>query len=440
MLLSRYLKIYRHPDHPGYRLLYSTRTCSLTLLPEETYEDLQEGRIDENIKEELVALGMLVTEHAAEQRQVMGMITEINRLNPGISCSVILGMACNFACTYCYEGSMKSNLAMTGATGDQLITYLKSRLTEGKKNLTMDFYGGEPLLYTKRIKQLTGALRPMVEEQGGRFRFALVTNGSLLTRKCVEELLPYGLYGAKVTVDGPATVHDRLRPFKSGRGSFEIILNNIRECCDLVKIGFGGNYTQATYKKIPELLEHIGELGLGPDKLGLVQFFPVQQTNDIFSNPEFNSGCVSSTEPWLAEAEIFTREQVLQRGYRTPKIGPSPCMVDVVDSFTVHYDGGLYKCVALIGHDNYRIGDIWQGEEDYSQRYHLDHWRKEKKCRQCVYLPLCFGGCRYGEYQRSGSMATVDCQKAFLDATLETTLKQQIRYQPPCKPQNHGAR
>ena len=97
------------------------------------------------------------------------------------------------------------------------------------------------------ILEIAGPLKAFVEEQGGEFRFSLVTNGSLLTREMVEKLTPAGLYAAKVTVDGPPDEHNRLRPFKSGAPSFDVILDNVRACCDLIRIGFGGNYTRDNF-------------------------------------------------------------------------------------------------------------------------------------------------------------------------------------------------
>ena len=77
----------------------------------------------------------------------------------------------------------------------------------------------------------------------------------------------------------------------------------------------------------------------------------------------------------------------------------------------------------------FQIGDIWQGvDEKYRQTHHVYHWRKQEKCRQCRYLPLCFGGCRFMAYQRDGHMAEVDCRQPFFDATLEAMLLQDLRY------------
>ncbi len=430
MLLSHYLKVFSYPAEPGHLLLYSLKNSAMVLLPEEVYRLLQQGEIPDEYLGTLTELGILVSDLVEERQEVRSMLAEVNRLDPGLNVSIILGLACNFSCVYCYEGSLKANRAMADATVEQLIVFLKERYTaHTKQNLTLDFYGGEPLLYTRRIKDIAGPLKNFVEQQGGKFNFSIVTNGSLLTPETVKELLPFGLYGVKVTVDGPPDEHNRLRPFKSGQPSFDIILANIRDCCDLVKIAFGGNFTKENYERMPELLDSISDLGLSPEKLNDVQFHPVIQTTDQYTNPEFTAGCVSVNELWVADASLMIREDVLRRGYRTPKLIPSPCMIDMNDAFVINFDGRLYKCVALIGHSKYAVGDVWKGFTSYRKTYHLDHWQHHKECLDCEYLPLCFGGCRYAELQRSGSMKNVDCMRGYWDGVLEKIVLQDACFQ-----------
>ena len=428
MQLSHYLKAWSCSETPGYHLLFSTKKASLALVPDEIWNQLVQGEVPSEYRDQLPELDMLVPDRKQEQQEIFGFLDEVNRLNDGLDIAIIPGLDCNFNCTYCYEGSMKGKHAMSDETADQLIAYVKSRFGPAKKKLTLDFYGGDPLLYTKRIKYIARQLKFYVEERGGAFRFSLVTNGSLLTSKVVDELLPLGLHGAKITVDGPEAVHDRCRPFVSGKGSFDIIMRNVKKCCDRVRIGIGGNFTRDNYKEFPSLLDYFEDNGLIPERLGNVQFLPAGQTMDGYANPEFTSGCVSCSEPWMAEATLVLREEIMKRGYKTPKMGHSVCMVDIDDSMVIHFDGCIFKCVAMIGHPQFAVGDIWHGLDDHRQIYEPDSWRNNAECRECVYLPLCFGGCRYMEYQRSGSMKQVDCWCDFFDAVLEGTVLQDVRY------------
>jgi uncharacterized protein len=429
--LSHYLLALPLVGHPDQLLLYSTRKTSFIQLPAQTFDRIACGQTPAPLIEPLTKLGFLVADPAAERAEVQHSKTRINTLNPGVRVAVILGMACNFACPYCYEGALKGNHAMSDAVASQAMALLQARFRSGKKQLVLDFYGGEPLLYPDRIKSMAQTLQSFVKRKGGNFRFTLVTNGSLLTRQTISELLPLGLTSVKVTIDGPPETHNLSRPYKSGRESFSIILNNIRECCNLVRITLGGNFTAENYRRFPELLDILEQSNLTPDKLAAVKFDAVMAVNDTVSQTGFNGGSTSTAEPWLITATLMLREEVLKRGYNYPKLSLASCMVDLADSFTIDWDGTLYKCVAMIGHPECKAGDIFQGLGDYAATYQLDHWQKSDLCSNCIYLPLCFGGCRYAEYQRSGSMARPDCQREYFDQALPTMLFQDWKYRAP---------
>jgi uncharacterized protein len=427
---SPYLHSFHCPDKPGSRILYSARKASLLLLGKELAGLIErKEELPPKAAITLSKLGLVVADPAAEREAGHRLMADLNRENPSLNVAVILTLACNFACRYCYEGNLKEHpRPMAGETAAQLVEFIKERFGPGKKNLILHFYGGEPLLATERITEIAAPLKQFAEQKGATFGFSLVTNGSLLIPRTVEELKPLGLRTAKVTLDGPAEVHDRSRPFKSGKGTFETILGNVADCCGLIRVGVQGNYTRENYRRFPELLDLLTKRGITPEKLLQVGFGPVLQTSDQFALADFHDGCCSTNEPWLVEASIMLREETLKRGYPAPKITPSPCMVDVDDAFTVHVDGGIYKCLSFIGHHKYEVGDIWQGIRDYRQIYNLDHWRQNEECRDCSYLPLCFGGCRYMEFQRHGAIKGVDCQKEYWDAALEKLIQQSVRW------------
>ncbi len=427
MVLSPYVKAYPHPDKPGTLVVFSTRKASACLIPETLFHRLERGDVPAGAAETLTRLGVLVRDREAERAEVTGYLDSVNRLSTGLGVAVILGMECNFRCTYCYEGTMKGPSAMTDTTAQRLVEFLQGRFRPGMSEVILDFYGGEPLLYTTRIRQISEALGAFAAQRGAKYSFTLVTNGSLLTPAVIEELLPLGLRAAKVTLDGPPENHDRFRPLRTGRGSFDTILRNLQACCDLFPIGIGGTYTQQTYPLFPGLLDLLLESGLGPERIAQITFGPVMQTSGEHA-PEYCAGCATVSEPWLADASVFLREEILKRGYRVPRIAPTPCMVDRTDAFTVHYDGTLTKCPGLIGDERRVVGDVWTGFRDYREAFQLDRLGAATECRLCEYLPLCFGGCRYMQLQREGHLYGVECQRGFLDATLETHLLQDVRY------------
>ena len=429
MPLSPYVIAFPAPVEDSGQALFCTRTGALIVAPGALYHSLAGGSLPAEYGKTLIETGFWVDDPEAERRAVLRYLDDLNRVTPNLIASVILGMECNFACRYCYEGAQKGRRAMTDAIADRLVAYLEERFGPGKTKLRLDLYGGETLLYKARIISLARRLKPFVEARGGEFVFNIVSNGSLLTPEVVAELTPWGLDGVKVTVDGPPENHDHFRPFKSGAPSFEVVVRNLAAVAGMTNLRLGGNYTADNFRDFASVLDHLSGRGLTPDKVEVVNFNPVMQVRDRVAMNEYGGGCAGMHEPWLIEAGPRIRDEVFRRGYAIAELGPASCAVEMDDAFTVHYDGTLYKCAVLVGHEQYAIGDLWRGVDPaYREAHAVGHWQREQKCRDCVSLPMCFGGCRYTAFQRDGHMRNVDCQQDFLDATLETILRQDLKY------------
>ncbi len=433
MQLSHYLKIWPYEERPGYLLFYSTRKTSSVLLRKEILDSIEKKTLSHQDAETLQRLGIIVEDAAQEKKAMHAFLENINEKNSGLNITVVLNLDCNFDCTYCYERDMKGKLYMTEDTAGQVPAFVRSRFTDKIKSVNIDFFGGEPLLSKGLIKSISREIRSFAESRGARYTFTLITNGSLFKRSVAEELFELGLRGIKTTLDGPSEIHDRCRPFKSGSGSFDAIIRNIKETCDVVKIGIGGNYQENNYTEFPKLLDYLEGEGLGPEKLGIVKFDPVmgRPAGDT-RPPDYVEGCMSVNEPWLIKASIFLREEILGRGYSTLKFLPLPCQIEVKNYYIVHYDSSVYKCPAFIGRPEFAIGDLESGVTDYSGSHRLGIW-KNSECMECGYLPLCYGGCRYLAYVRDGNIGKVDCKRPYLDAVLETMIKQDARYRKPAK-------
>ena len=429
MQLTPYLLSSRAAAHPEKVLLFATRTGALVLLDDDDFQAISKGEIPAEFRVPLTEMGFLVEDEDNERKEIQNYLNEINSLNPNLKLDIVLGMECNFACRYCFEGEQKGKKSMSDATEAKIIDFIKTRFGPEKKKLKIAFYGGEPLLYKKRIISIAEQLKPWIESRGGEFEFTLVSNGSLLTAKTVAQLNPLGLDGVKVTVDGPPANHNHFRPFKNGEPSFEIIAKNLKEVCTLTKIRLGGNYTSENFHEFPTVLDLLKDKGITPDRIDVVNFNIVIQVKDKITNNQYHGGCCTVNEPWVKEAALHIREEVYKRDFTIPEIGPMPCAVEVDDAFTINYDGSLYKCITWIGHEQFKLGDVEKGVDPTNlKNHHVGHWQREEKCKTCEYLPLCFGGCRFMAYQRDGHMAKVDCQKPFLDATLKEMLLQDLKY------------
>lgn len=425
---SKYLKIYQFEEKPGYHLLYSTKRASKALIKKEIYDSILNNRLSPENEKTLSGLGMIVFDIEEEKREVLGLLNKFNTKNRWLNISVILNLDCNFDCVYCYEGEMKGKLYMEDETAGRLVDFVKDEFVKGKKSVNIDFYGGEPLLSTGLIRSISTEIKSFVEPRGGKYTFTLVTNGSLFKRSIAEALIPLGLTGVKITIDGPSELHNKTRSFKSGAGSFDTIIENIKQTADLVKIGIGGNFQKGNYNEFPLLMDYLDNEGLTPDRIHELKFDAVMNRPEGEAVPaDYIDGFMSVNEPWVIKAGPLLREKVLERGYRVPKITPSPCQVEINDAYVINYDGRIYKCPVFIGKKGYEIGTLNDGINDYTKKYNLGNWKNEE-CIECAYLPICFGGCRYMTYVRDGNINGLDCKKPYLDAVLETLIKQDVKF------------
>ncbi len=428
MAPSFYLRDYPYTEKPGHRLLFSTKTASKVLVPEKTFQSIEDQTLSPADAALLSRLGMIVESREQERRDVLDFLDKMYTGNTGLDIVVILNLCCNFSCVYCYEGGMKGDFFMSEDTADQLVEFIRNKFTPEKKSLFVSFYGGEPLLSPGLIERLALRLKTLIEDRGGAFGFTLVSNGSLFKRSLAKKLVPLGLKSVKITLDGPAEIHNRYRPFSSGEGSFDTIIGNIQKTWDLVKIAIGGNYDQDTHGQFPLLLDQLAEAGLTPEKICLIRFDPImKQPEGAFGVPDYRGGCMSINDPWVAEAWFGLREEILRRGYSTPGINPTVCMVENPDSHVVNFDGTIYKCPAFIGKKGFETGTLNGDLEDKEDRYRRKIWNNET-CRACDYLPLCLGGCRYSMFCRKGKIDGPDCRRNYLDINLERLVKQDIRY------------
>jgi uncharacterized protein len=425
MELTRYLKVYTCTDKPGRVLLYGTRRCALLEVSEALLERARTGRLAEQEQKTLAQLGFLVSSHTEEREEVRTSFDRVNRGSRTFNAIVTLTLDCNLSCPYCYEDSFRGQYAMNIATADLLVAKLTGRMAASLA-VSVSFYGGEALMALPVLKRIAAKLGEAAREKSVAFDFNIVTNGTLLNRKIVEELLPLGLNGAKLTIDGPQDIHDQQRPFVSGKGSFDLIVSNIKETSGLLPLQVGGNYTRHNYRRFPDLLDFFLAEGITPDKLRLVFFSPVTPRADgSTASGDVSSVCACTEEPWMIEASLFLREEILKRGFATQKLRPSGCMIEFENELVVGYDGGLYKCPAFMGDESLRIGSLADGAGDYSQSHGLDVWKCDE-CLDCPYLPLCFGGCRFLRRLRTGDMDGVDCRQTYLDATLEQIILQDM--------------
>jgi len=429
MELTRYLKIFQPPQSTDQLIIYATARGSIVRIPISLLDDIRANRLAPDEELTLVRLGILVPDTVAERDELRTLFDRASNQDRPFTALVTLNLDCNLNCIYCYENHFRGKKYMTMKTATTLIEYVKSRGFLSGKDVVLDFYGGEALLSIPLLRHIAAAASNAAASAGRKFAFNIVTNGTLLSRDLVNELNHIGLQNVRVTLDGPPEVHDNQRPFRSGAGSFEHIVKNMEMICDFVTLQLGGNYTRDNFLQFPKLLDILLHRGLTPERLDSVMFSPVTPTAGEAGLRDFSIGCASPSEPWLVEASIFLRREILMRGFDTPKPKLAACMVEFDSDLVINWDGSLYKCPAFMGWDDLRIGTLAKGICNYDESHNMDVWKVDK-CLDCSYLPLCFGGCRFLRRLRTGAIDGVDCRKEYFDAALEQIIFQDIDIRP----------
>ena len=407
--------------------MFSAKNAALVQVPAPENGERISSLLTRKDQQTLKKLGFLVDDPETEKKEMLGFITGLNNLNRTLNLKVVMNLDCNLGCIYCFEGTRKGRFYMSEETAAALLQFVKRRCSEETfEEIHLVFYGGEPLLSRKLISHIAEEIQSFAREKRIEFGFSLQTNGTLLTEETVRKLKPLGLSTAYVTIDGPQENHNRFRPYKSGRASFGRIVRNVLDVCRHTEIRVNGNFTKDNYQAFPQLLDSFSDIGFTPAEVPFVQFFPVlsEQADTV---PDFHGGCSCINESWLVGASLFLREEVLKRGYKNERIMPGFCMMEYQNNMLVNYNGDIYKCPSLISRKEFCVGNIKTGMSEYQSSHHLDNWKNEE-CLSCSYLPLCFGGCRAMKYVRDGNMDGVDCKKPYLDACLETLVKQDIKY------------
>lgn len=408
-------------------MLFSTLTTAAADVALEVLQDIEKDNLSKEEKKTLTDLGFLVKSQEAELRELLGYVDDLNSESTIFTAVVTLNLDCNLGCTYCYEGKRKGKHYMSADTADDFVNFLKAGVLKNKDAINLIFYGGEPLLSVDTIVRISKDIRSIAKKWGIAFGFTLTTNGTLLTPQIVKKLKPLGLRSASITLDGPQEVHDAFRPFKAGKGSFDTIIRNIKSVRSLIDVHIGGNYTRDRHREFPRLLDYLLKNSLGPDKISSVEFDPVFQESKKFATPDFHDGCKSLSKPWLRDASIFLREEILKRDFHTPKIEPAVCAIEHRDHIVVNYDGTLYKCPGLVGRKKFCVGSVKTGILDHHKTHELGNW-KNKECLACAYLPFCFGGCKYMKLLQDSTVRGVNCRKKYFDRTLAQFVAQDIKY------------
>ena len=166
------------------------------------------------------------------------MAGELKQRTSGVVKALCLHVAhtCNLNCAYCFASQGKyhgERAVMSYEVGKQALDFLVAH-SGTRRNLEVDFFGGEPLMNFDVVKRLVAYARAIEGEKGKNFRFTLTTNGVLLNDE-IMDFVNKEMGNIVLSIDGRREVHDRMRPFRNGSGSYGLVLPKIMRCFAAVR-------------------------------------------------------------------------------------------------------------------------------------------------------------------------------------------------------------
>lgn len=346
-----------------------------------------------------------------------------------VRATILTTYNCNFACVYCVEEGVRKPLKMDEAGCQNTIDWLINRAEKHEASgIHLHFYGGEPLMNVMPIRRIASTIGEYAKENELSFSFNITTNGSLLRPELVDELVDLGLVSVRVTLDGERDVHDSKRPLKSGKGSFDIVIKNLLQIADKVKIQIGTNVGNEDMDGVFRLLDYLDQVGL-KDKIDLIKFYPIVniREHDDTSRLTRQADCAPAQEKDVMSNLITLAWDAYRRGFKTENAVRSTICSMNRDASAVVIDplGRIYTCPAFVGREGFQVGDIGH-EELFDKHQELMNIPIPDKCFECAYMPMCGGGCRHFSHSKYGDIGHVACEKEYIANATSETLKRSI--------------
>lgn len=423
MKLSKYLVITELSD--GCYSVLSTITRSLIKLTAEKYALANTGEIKKAFSEEEIAF--LVDKRfivESDDTEVAFVSASMNkdRLSPKtFSTYIALSTLCNFSCVYCYEkGQVDSYSTMDQQTLSDTISWYKNIIhSNGYKKCKVCLYGGEPLLFESLLKQFVDNLNHICEAGNVELTYSMITNGFLLKKEICEYLIKSGLKEVQITLDGCRDIHDQRRMTKSGEGSFDTIIDNIKWVAANTNllITIRSSFDSTNSNEIKDLLYYLKSIGL--HKRIRLYFAPIHQTETQKQTVcSFCSQHIYADYEQVAQCYIDLYKTSSSLGFDTPTCYTNgPCMVIASDSCLIAPNGDLYKCVEMIGKPELCVGNV-RSKTFNNKYYEFIHGSIFNSCIEsgCIYSPLCGGGCPMEAYVKENSFNYKMCHKEVFDS------------------------
>ena len=344
------------------------------------------------------------------------MAGELKRKTSGVVKALCLHIAhtCNLNCSYCFASQGKyhgERALMSFETGKRALDFLVEN-SGTRRNLEVDFFGGEPLMNFEVVKLLVAYARSIEKEKNKNFRFTLTTNGVLIDDDVID-FANREMSNVVLSLDGRKEIHDRFRVDYAGNGSFDKIVPKFQKLVDAR--GHKDYYMRGTFTHAnPDFLKDIqAMLDLGFTELSME---PVV--------------CASGDEGELLESDLpilFDQyEKLSELMIKREKEGKpftfyhymldlsgGPCIYKRISGcgsgteyMAVTPWGDLYPCHQFVGDEKFKLGDIWNGVSNFEIQNEFESCNvyARKDCKDCWAKLYCSGGCAANAYHATGSV------------------------------------
>ena len=321
---------------------------------------------------------------------------------------------CNLACRYCFagEGEYHGRRAMMSfEVGKKALDFLVSH-SGGRVNLEVDFFGGEPLMNWQVVKDLVAYGRSLEEPFHKKFRFTLTTNGVLLDDE-VLEFVNREMSNVVLSIDGRREVHDRMRPFRGGQGSYDLVVPKFRKVAqsrNQMNYYVRGTFTHYNLDFSRDVL-HLADLG-----------FEQISVEPVVADPKEPYALKQEDLPRLMEEYDTLAKELLRRKKEGHGVNFFHFMIDLsggpcvakrlsgcgsgTEYLAVTPWGDLYPCHQFVGNEDFLLGNVDEGvlRQDLVEAFKKCNVYSREKCRGCFARFYCSGGCAANAYHSHGNI------------------------------------
>lgn len=375
-------------------------------------EDVNDEEIDFcfNDIDELIKDGRLFAKDTFED------VAKEFKKRQGVVKAICLHVAhdCNLACKYCFAGKGEYDGPkglMSFETGKRALDFLIEQ-SGTRKNLEVDFFGGEPLMNWEVCKKLVEYGREQEKIHNKNFRFTLTTNG-LLINDDVIEFCNREMGNVVLSLDGRKSTNDAMRVSRNGAGSYDLIIDKFKKFADSrnqENYYMRGTYTHNNLDFSKDII-HMADMG-----------FKELSIEPVVCSPDEPYALKDGDLPILKEQYQILADEMLKR-YRKGNgftfyhymidLDAGPCIVKRVSGcgvgteyLAVTPNGELYPCHQFVGDEKFLLGNIWDGitNKQVLEQFENCNVYSHKECKDCFAKLYCSGGCAANAYHTTGSV------------------------------------